>query len=184
MKGIYRSKSLTVILIISFIFLYSAYDLKAEETGKGNMIGFVYQKDGTAPIEGAVVKLRNVATGTGYESTKSDKLGIFKVEDVEEGLYLVGVSEGLYLVGVSAEEGDFNLNNLIGIRANETAKVSFALKPGEEEQEAKPKAKPGGLAKFFLSPVGIAVVVAASAVIIYGVVKLSEKEPEASPFRR
>jgi hypothetical protein len=175
MKGIYRSKSLTVILIISFIFLYSAYDLKAEETGKGNMIGFVYQKDGTAPIEGAVVKLRNVATGTGYESTKSDKLGIFKVEDVEEGLYLVGVS---------AEEGDFNLNNLIGIRANETAKVSFALKPGEEEQEAKPKAKPGGLAKFFLSPVGIAVVVAASAVIIYGVVKLSEKEPEASPFRR
>jgi len=175
MKGIYRSKSLTVILIVSFIFLYSAYDLNAEETGKGNMIGFVYQKDATTPIEGAVVKLRNVATGTGYESTKSDKLGIFKVEDVEEGLYLVGVS---------AEEGDFNLNNLIGIRANETAKVSFALKPGEEEQEAKPKAKPGGLAKFFLSPVGIAVVVAASAVIIYGVVKLSEKEPEASPFRR
>jgi hypothetical protein len=175
MKGIYRSKSLTVVLIVSFIFLYSAYDLKAEETGKGNMIGFVYQKDATTPIEGAVVKLRNVATGTGYESTKSDKLGIFKVEDVEEGLYLVGVS---------AEEGDFNLNNLIGIRANETAKVSFALKPGEEEQEAKPKAKPGGLAKFFLSPVGIAVVVAASAVIIYGVVKLSEKEPEASPFRR
>jgi len=175
MKGIYRSKSLTVVLIVSFIFLYSAYDLKAEESGKGNMIGFVYQKDATTPIEGAVVKLRNVATGTGYESTKSDKLGIFKVEDVEEGLYLVGVS---------AEEGDFNLNNLIGIRANETAKVSFALKPGEEEQEAKPKAKPGGLAKFFLSPVGIAVVVAASAVIIYGVVKLSEKEPEASPFRR
>jgi hypothetical protein len=175
MKGIYRSKSLTVILIISFIFLYSDFDLKAKETGKGNMIGFVYQKDGTAPIEGAVVKLRNVATGTGYESAKSDKLGIFKVE---------GVEEGLYLVGVSTEEGDFNVNNLIGIRGNETAKVSFALKPAEGGEEAKPKAKPGGLAKFFLSPVGIAVVVAASAVIIYGVVKLSEKEPEASPFRR
>ena len=175
MKGIYRSKSLTVILIISFIFLYSAFDLKAKETGKGNMIGFVYQKDGTAPIEGAVVKLRNVATGTGYESAKSDKLGIFKVE---------GVEEGLYLVGVSTEEGDFNVNNLIGIRGNETAKVSFALKPGVEEETAKPKVKPGGLAKFFLSPVGIAVVVAASAVIIYGVVKLSEKEAEASPFRR
>lgn len=175
MKRIYRSKLLTVILIVSFVFLYSAYGLEAKETGKGNMIGFVYQEDGTTPVEGAAVKLRNVATGTGYESTESDKLGIFKVE---------GVEEGLYLVGVSAEEGDFNVNNLIGIRGNETAKVSLALKPAQGEEEAKPKAKPGGLAKFFLSPVGIAVVVAASAVIIYGVVKLSEKEAEASPFRR
>ncbi len=175
MTAIYRSKSLAVVLVVSFIFLYSAYDLKAKETGTGNMIGFVFQKDGTTPVEGAVVKLRNVATGAGYESTKSDKLGVFKVESVEEGLYLVGVS---------AEEGDFNVNNLIGIRSNETAKVSLALRPAEEVQETKKKDKPGGLAKFFLSPVGIAIVVAASAAIIYGVVKLSEKEAEASPFRR
>lgn len=174
MKRIYRSKTLAIILIASFIFLYSAYDLGAKEIGKGNIIGFVFQKDGTTPVEGAVVKLRNVATGTGYESTQSDKLGIFKVEDV---------AEGLYLVGVSTEEGDFNVSNLIGIISNETAKVSFALKNSQGSEEAKPESKPGGLAKFFLSPIGIALVVAASAAIIYGVVKLSEKEAEASPFR-
>lgn len=174
MKRIYSSKTLAIILIVSFIFLYSAYDLKAKEIGKGNIIGFIYQKDGTTPVEGAVVKLRNIATGTDYESIQSDKLGIFKAEDVEEGLYLVGVS---------TEEGDFNVNNLVGIRDNETTKVSFTLKPGEEGQETKKKGKPGGLTKFFLSPVGIALVVAASAAIIYGVVKLSEKEAEASPFK-
>lgn len=175
MRRIYKSKSLTVILIVSFILLYSAYDLNAKEIGTGSMIGFVYQKDGITPAEGAIVKLRNVATGRSYDSTKSDKLGIFRVEAVEEGLYLVGVS---------TEEGDFNVNNLVGIRGNETAKVSFALKPAQGGEDAEPKSKPSGLAKFFLSPVGIAVVVAASAVIIYGVVKLSEKEAEASPFRR
>lgn len=162
-------------MVFSIIIFYLPHELKAREAGKGNLIGFVFEKDGTTPVEGAVVKLKNVSTGTVYESSNSDKLGIFKTE---------GIEEGLYIVGISTKKGEFNVVNLIGIKTDETAKVSFALKPDQGEQEETSKRKPGGLAKFFLSPVGIALVIAASSAIIYGVVKLSEQEPEASPFRR
>jgi len=170
-----RSKTAAIILIASIITFYSPHYLSAQKVGKGNLIGFVFEKDGTTPVEGAVVKLKNVSTGAVYESSKSDKLGILKTE---------GIEEGLYIVGISTKEGNFNVGNLIGIKADETAKVSFAMKPEGQEEEKAPKTKPGGLAKFFLSPVGIAIIIAASSAIIYGVVKLSEKEPEASPFRR
>ncbi len=170
-----KSKTAAVLLTFSLIILYFPHSLGAQKPGKGSLIGFVFEKDGTKPVEGAVVKLKNVSTGTVYESSKSDKLGVLKTE---------GIEEGLYIAGISTQAGDFNVVNLIGVKANETAKVSFALTPQEEEGEKSRKKKPGGLAKFFLSPVGIALVIAASSVILYGVVKLSEKEPEASPFRR
>ena len=170
-----RSKAAAFILIASIIIFYSPHYLTAQKAGKGNLIGFVFEKDGITPVEGAVVKLKNVSTGAVYESSQSDKLGILKTE---------GIDEGLYIVGISTKEGNFNVGNLIGIKTAETAKVSFALKTEGQEEEKAPKRKPGGLAKFFLSPVGIAIIIAASSAIIYGVVKLSEKEPEASPFRR
>lgn len=162
-------------LIFSLIVFYSPHYLKSQPIRKGNLIGFVYEKDGTTPVQGAVVKLKNISTGTVYESSQSDELGMLKSE---------GINEGLYIVGIITKNGNFNGVNLIGIKAAETAKVSFALKPEGQEEEKAPKSKPRGLAKFFLSPVGIAIIVAASSAIIYGVVKLSEKEPEASPFRR
>lgn len=170
-----RSKTAVFFLVFSIIIFYFPHELKAQKIGQGNLIGFVYEKDGTTPVEGAVVKLKNVSTGTVYESSTSNKLGILKSEGIEEGLYVVGIRTG---------EGDFNVVNLIGIKTDETAKVSFTLKPHQGEEEKTPKPKPGRVAKFFLSPLGIAIVVASSAAIIYGVVKLSETEPEASPFRR
>jgi len=172
MFKIIRSKIIVFLLISSIIIFYFPHDLKAQKVGKGNLIGFVYEKDGTSPVEGAVVKLKNVSTANVYESSKSDKLGILKIE---------GIEEGLYIAGISTKEGNFNVVNLIGIKVAETAKISFALK--SEGEENTPKKRPRGLAKFFLSPAGIAIVVAASIAIIYGVVKLSEKEPEASPFK-
>ncbi len=170
-----KSKVVVFLLISSIIIFYFPHDLKAQKVGKGNLIGFVYEKDGTSPVEGTVVKLKNVSTANVYESSKSDKLGILKIE---------GIEEGLYIAGISTKEGNFNIVNLIGIKVAETAKISFALKPKGGGEENTPKKRPRGLAKFFLSPAGIAIIIAASAAIIYGVVKLSEKEPEASPFRR
>lgn len=170
-----KSKTLVFLLISFIIIFYFPHELKAQKVGKGNLIGFVYEKDGTTPVEGAIVKLKNVSTGIVYESSNSDKLGIIKTE---------GIEEGFYIVGISTKTEDFNVVNLIGIKTDETTKVSFALKPDQGEEEKAPKPKPGSLAKFFLSSLGIAIVIAGSSAIIYGVVKLSEKEPEASPFRR
>jgi hypothetical protein len=170
-----KSKTAAFILIASIIIFYSPHYLEAQNVDKGNLIGFVFEKDGTTPVEGAIVTLRNISTGTVYESSKSDKLGILKTE---------GVEEGLYIAGISTKKGNFNVDNPIGIEAAETTKVSFALKTEGGEQEKTPKPKPRGLAKFFLSSAGVAIIIAASSAIIYGIIKLSEKEPEASPFRR
>lgn len=173
-----RSKTVSLILIFSFILFYSPYLLNAEVVGKGNLIGFVYEKDGTTPLKGAIVKLKNVSTRRIYESSKTDKLGAFKIE---------GIDEGLYVAGISSKEGDFNLKNLIGIKAGETAKISFALKPEakvKKEKKAKIMKKGKGLASFFSSPIGLAVIVAASVAIVYGVVSITEAEPEASPFKK
>ena len=177
MLKISRSKIIAVSLIFSFILFYSPHLLLSQSVGKGNLVGFIYGEDGTTPEEGAVVKARNISPGSDYESKKSDKQGLFMLE---------GIDEGLYVVGISSKEGDFNLQNLIGIKADETAKVSLALKP-QKAEAAKEGKKRGVLKKslltFFRSPVGIATIVAASAAIMYVIVKLVEAEPEASPFR-
>lgn len=176
MLKISRSKVIAISLIFSFILFYSPHLLLSQSVGKGNLVGFIYGEDGITPEEGAVVKARNISTGSDYESKKSDKQGLFMLE---------GIDEGLYVVGISSKEGDFNVQNLIGIKADETAKVSLALKP---QQAEKVKAGKRGVLKkslltFFRSPVGIATIIAASAAIMYVIVKLVEAEPEASPFR-
>jgi hypothetical protein len=86
--------------------------------GKGNLVGFVYDQDGTTPVEGAVVMLKNLATGTVFESDKSDNAGAFN---------LSGIDQGMYIFGVSSSKGDFNAEEVLGIAGNETAKLAVSL---------------------------------------------------------
>jgi len=181
-----RVKSVSLILIFSFILFYSPYLLtgQTEQTkGKGDLIGKVYGKDGTTIIEGAIVKIKNVVSGVVYES-KTDMLGTFKIE---------GIEEALYSVGIITKEGNFNVEALIGIKANEITKVTFALKPylKGEVKKAEVRAKfpekvkeVSKILKFFSSPIGIATVIAASSAVVYGVVTLTAEEPEVSPFKK
>lgn len=184
-KGV-RLKSVSLILIFSFILFYSPYLLTGQTgqtKGKGDLIGKVYGKDGTTVIEGAIVKIRNVVTGTVYEG-KTDKLGTFKIE---------GIEEGMCAVGIVTEEGDFNVESLIGIKADETAMITFVLKPylkgAPKKAEVRAKfpekvKEVSKIAKFFTSPIGIAIIVASSVAVVYGIVKLIEKEEEVSPFKK
>jgi len=140
-------------------------------------------------VVSAVLKLRNLSTGSLYESMAADYQGMVEFE---------GVDEGLYLVGISTAQGDFNIENLVGIKANKTAKIAFALRPQEQEGTAQkttercPKGewyvpdimgqcdenykwnqetewceckKKGPLA-FFLTPLGAGLVMAASAGVV------------------
>ncbi len=111
-------------LAISLIVFTSPRLLESQDAGSGNLVGFVFAKDGATPIEGAVVLVKNVTTGTVYESIRSDHLGIFKVENVRAGIYALGVSSAA---------GDFNSQDFVGIAPSETAKVTIALDPFEEE---------------------------------------------------
>ena len=124
-KGV-RYDLVFLVLVFAFCFVFSANFAAAQDKGKGNVIGFLYAKDGTTPLPGAVVKFKNLTDGTIYESTKSDNYGIFKLQ---------GIESGVYIYGVVTEEGDFNAESFVGLKIdeNDTAKVSIALDPYEKE---------------------------------------------------
>ena len=137
-----KSRFLFIGIAIAFLLVCSPLFLKSENIAKGNVIGFVYDRDGTTPLEGAAVKFKNVSTSEVYESSKSDSFGIFKIE---------GLEKGIYIYGVVTAKGDFNANGLVGVRIgeNETAKLSISLTPYEKKvasaiQEVYREQKPGG----------------------------------------
>lgn len=110
-------KALSMAIFVAFV-LAAQPALWAQPGQNGSLVGYVYQSDGTTPAQGAVVKLRNLATGAVFESTKSSDLGYFKVESLDRGLYVFGAV---------TDQGEFNSSDVIGIEANTTAKLSLAL---------------------------------------------------------
>lgn len=158
-------------------------ELGAGLTGKGSLTGIIYEKDGVTPVVGALVVMRNLFTGIIFESGRSDSLGIFEIE---------GIDEGLYSGGIVTAKGNFNVENFIGIKANEKAKVTFILRPDIAGEVKKAELKMATIevmrrgpkkAKFFSSAAGIATIVATSAAVTFGIIKLVEKEKEVSPFK-
>jgi len=122
-------KLISILIVFIFLFYTAPLFSATQSTAKGNIIGFLYAQDGTTPLEGGVVKFKNLTTGIVLESSKSNSNGIFKVE---------GIESGIYTYGIVTAEGDFNADNLVGIRIqeNETAKMSIALKPFSKEEAA------------------------------------------------
>jgi len=92
--------------------------LRPQEPGKGNLIGFVYAQDGSTPVAGAVVMVKNLTTGAVLESPESDALGVFKFQ---------GLGAGLYALGVKSEQGSYNSQDFFGVMADKTSKISIAL---------------------------------------------------------
>jgi len=180
-----RTTCIAIVLIFSLVSYLSLY-LPAQQTripGKGNLIGKIYAKDGSTFIVGALAKIKNVTTAKTYESRLTDKLGIFKIE---------GIEEGMYSVGIVTDEGEFNVESMIGIKANKTLLITLVLKPYllEEARKAEVRSEvfkgdkaPSKILKFFTSPAGIAIIVATTGLVGYGIFKLFEKEEEVSPFK-
>ena len=118
-------------LVFAFTAFVAAGTPESQEVKAGNLVGFVFAKDGATPVVGARVLVKNVTSGVVYESTESDELGLFKLEKI-------GV--GLYALGVAAADGDFNSLDFVGISPNETAKVTINLDPYDEKSIAEAQA--------------------------------------------
>jgi hypothetical protein len=103
---------------LALILVLFPSTLSPQEAGKGNLIGFIYAQDGSTPIEGAVVVVKNLTTGTVTESPKSDALGVFKVP---------GLGAGIYALGVRSDKGSYNSQDFFGVMADKTSKISLAL---------------------------------------------------------
>jgi len=97
--------------------------LRSQGTGQGNLVGFIFGQDGSTPVEGAVIVVKNLTTGVVTESPKSDSLGVFKVQ---------GLGAGIYALGVKSDKGSFNSQDFFGVTADKTARITIALAPYDE----------------------------------------------------
>jgi len=103
---------------LALILVLFPSTLRCQQPGKGNLIGFVYAQDGSTPVEGAVIVVKNLTTGAVVESPKSDALGVFKFQ---------ALGAGLYALGVKSDKGSFNSQDFFGVMADKTSKISIAL---------------------------------------------------------
>lgn len=124
-KGV-RVIRLAVGIALGAFLLSSLSYASVASSPKGSVIGFIYDQDGTTPLPKAVVKLKNLVTGSVYESTPADDYGIFKVQ---------GIETGLYTYGVATEKGNYNAENLVGftVEENDVAKLTIVVDPYEKD---------------------------------------------------
>lgn len=109
--------------------------LESGDEVKGSLTGYLFEHDGTAPIKGAVVKLRNVSTDEVFESTISDSSGVFM---------LTGLVSGYYDYVVSNSKGNFVGVRIFGFKASENEKeiISITLNSFNKKKSAIPKEFP------------------------------------------
>jgi hypothetical protein len=119
-------------LFVGGLFLFSALaafspPLGAQAIERGNLVGQILDRDGRTPVGGAVLRLRNISSGAIYESAATNAQGRFRID---------GLGKGIYTYGITTSLGDFNSNELIGILANETTKISISLNPYESNVQS------------------------------------------------
>ena len=168
-NSIFRSRVLAMGVLAAFVLLVAPVrefaQSKAPAAG-GSLVGFLYDKDMKTPVANAVVKIRNVEKGKGYESAPTDANGMYKI---------TGIEQGRYILGVTGAKGDFNFDYAVALKGSEIAKLSVALQEGGQTTGADAKKK-----SFFTSPAGIVILVIVAGAVLYG---LLAKEEETSPIR-
>lgn len=173
-ERIFKSKVLALGLIGAFlVLLFPTEALTQTAGGMGTIKGTIFQEDMRTPMENVVVKIRNTVDGSEKESLPTDGFGAYEIRDV---------NAGNYLLGVSSAGGDYNFDYAIGIKANETAKLSMAVKPvaspiGGQAGEAA-AASGGG---FFTTTAGLLLLVAAAGLLTLGVITLATPADATSP---
>jgi len=113
-----KSKTIALGLIFAFLMFGSPYLIQGQSKDTGRINGFIFAKDGTTPYVGAIVTVKDVATGQKFQSLATDSRGAFLIESLPKGVYVFGVS---------TPEGNFNSDNLIGVEPGKTSKISIAL---------------------------------------------------------
>ena len=122
------SKKIVVFISAFYIFSFMLFS-GIDNSITGNLIGHIYNQDGSTPLEGVSLALRNVATGKVYISPKSE---------VDGTVLLEGVEKGFYKIGILTADGGFYTKDLMGlnIRGESTETISVSIDP-YSQQEAK-----------------------------------------------
>lgn len=178
-KEIFRSPALLVLTIFSFMLIMLPLESLAQAPAQaGSLVGFIYGSDMKTPVQKAVVKIRNLNSGEEYVSGPTDDSGSYKIGQIKEGTYVLGIN---------APTGDYNFDYMLKVKGGEMGKLSLALKTGEVKAmsgQGEEKAPEKEKVSFFRTPAGIAVLMVATTLALYGTFKLLEGEEEASPTKK
>lgn len=140
-----------MLTMIGFVLPVSVFG----QVQNGNLMGFVYDKDGKTPLEKARVILKKVKAKKGDKTYKSEPTG-------ETGDYKMGeIPQGKYKAAIEIKNGKmYQTLAVVNIIGNKTVIRSFHLAPKRP------------FFAFFIEPCGIAMTVAGTALII----KIIEEE--------
>ena len=103
---------------LTLILILSSSAAVAQSPNKGHLVGYIFGRDGSTPVPGAIVVVKNLTTGLTSESGPADASGVFR---------LAGLDVGIYAVGVRSTAGNYNSRDFFGIAASETSKLTIAL---------------------------------------------------------
>jgi hypothetical protein len=154
-----------VALAVFSLFIVPVGEVAWAKAQGGTLVGFVYAQDLKTPVAGAVVKVRNIANQKEFASGTTDANGMYKID---------GVDEGRYILGVTATQGDFNFDYVMLLKGGEMAKLSVALAPGGQTTGSDGMKK-----SFFKTPVGIITLVVVAGALLFVIFS----EGEASPIK-
>jgi len=173
---LFHSKPLAIFLAAAFVLLTLPVRDFAAGGPKttGALAGHIFNEDMKTPVRDAVVKLRSVDGQKEYESEPTDLEGMYRIPEIEEGRYVMGVK---------SVQGDYNFHYSLLIKSDALAKLSVAMKSGAApvriEEGSTGKAKKG-LGEFFKSPAGILTLITVAEVTLFA---FALSEGEASPIR-
>lgn len=133
-------------VVLFTIFFFSLLCLTISDFAKppgGNLMGFVYGKDGKTPVQHAMVLIRGLNTGIVYQSKPTGEFGIYR---------FLGIEPGTYVVGLKLKEKSYNVNDYVKVAAGKTSFVSLSLLSPQLEITYKPvdiEKEKEGKKKFF-----------------------------------
>jgi len=148
--------SALVVTMIGFVLPMAVFS----QSQKGNLMGFVYGKDGKTPLDGAQVILKKVKAKKSdrtYNSEPTGNTGDYKME---------GIPAGKYKAAIKIKNGKlYRTLAVVDIIGGKTVIRSFHLAPRRP------------FFAFFIEPCGIAMTVAGTAMIIK-IIEGEESETE------
>lgn len=178
-RKVFKSPLLLTLVLSAFTLLIMPLEGFANTYRNGRdgaLVGFIYASDQKTPVKNAVVKLRSIENGQEFFSTPTDASGAYKIENLKEGKYVLGIT---------AQDGDYNFGYVVSVKEGEIGKLSLALMRGEISLLDKNQPNPGeSKPSFFWTPAGVAILMVATTVALYGAFKLIEGKEEASPSRK
>ena len=163
-KSVSKSRWMIWVALAAFsLFIVPVGEVAWAKAQGGTLVGFVYAQDLKTPVAGAVVKVRNIANQKEFASGTTDANGMYKID---------GVDEGRYILGVTATQGDFNFDYVMLLKGGEMAKLSVALAPGGQTTGSDGMKK-----SFFKTPVGIITLVVVAGALLFVIFSQGEASP-------